>query len=64
MTTQQDTLIGYGGYTPEELHAIVRRAHRERARAMREFLTWVFARDKVRGDEHKQPARADAVACS
>jgi hypothetical protein len=64
MPSQQNTLVGYGGYTPEELHAIVQRAHRERAQAMREFFAWLFSRRNAAGDERKQPARIDAVACS
>ena len=41
MSTQ--SLIGYGGYTPEQLQAIVRRAHGERARALRELSSALLA---------------------
>ena len=64
MTKQQSSLAGYGGYTPEELHVIVRRAHRERARATRELFTWLFSRRKAAAQEPRQPAHIDAVACS
>jgi hypothetical protein len=64
MNTQQHSLIGYGGYTPEELHTIVQRAHRERAQALREIFTWLFTRPKTTAEVPKQPAHIDAVACS
>ena len=41
MSTQP--LIGYGGYTPEELQVIVRRAHAERAKALREMFAALLA---------------------
>ena len=63
MTTQLNSQIGYGGYTPEDLHTIVQRAHRERAQAVRELFTRLFARRKS-AEERKQPAHTDALACS
>jgi hypothetical protein len=63
MATQQNPLIGYGGYTPEDLHAIVQRAHRERTQAMREFFAWAFSRRKATAEQPKQPDHLDAVAC-
>jgi len=42
MTTQQSP-AGYIGLTPEQLQAIVRRAHEERKQALREFFAWVFS---------------------
>ena len=41
MSTQP--LIGYGGYTHEELHAIIRRAHADRAEALRQMLAALLA---------------------
>ena len=41
MRTQ--ALVGYGGYTPEEVHAIVRRAHAERAKALRQMFAGLLA---------------------
>ena len=41
MSTQ--SLIGYGGYTPEELQVIVRRAHAERAKALRQMFADLLA---------------------
>jgi hypothetical protein len=64
MTTQQNSLVGYGGYTPEELQTIVRRAHQGRAEAMREFFGWLFRRRKATAEATKQPAPIDAVARS
>jgi hypothetical protein len=37
------SLIGYGGYTPEELQVIVRRAHAERAKALRQMFAGLLA---------------------
>ena len=33
----------YSGITPEELHIVIRRAHAERAKAMRELFAALFA---------------------
>ena len=44
MSTQP--LVGYGGYTPEELQAIVRRAHAERAKVVREMFAALFPRQR------------------
>ena len=41
MSTQ--SLIGYGGYTPEELQVIVRRAHAERTKVVGEMFAALFA---------------------
>jgi hypothetical protein len=38
------SLKGYGGYTTEQMEAIVQRAHRERAKAIGDFLAWLFKR--------------------
>jgi hypothetical protein len=64
MTTQQNSPIGYGDDTSEELHAIVQRAHRERAQAMREFFMWLFARRKATTEEPRHRAHGDGVTCS
>ena len=64
MKTQPHSLVGYGGYTPEEMHVIVRRAHAERAEALRELFAWLFTRHNTTAEQSKQPARVDAVACS
>jgi hypothetical protein len=64
MSTQPNSQVGYADYTPEEIHAIVRRAHAERAKALRELLSWLFTRHKATAEKSKQPARIDAVACS
>jgi hypothetical protein len=63
MTAQHNHLVGFGGYTPEEMHAIVRRAHRQRAQAMRAFFTWLFARRGRTAQATKAPAHIDAMAC-
>jgi hypothetical protein len=55
MSTQP--LIGYGGYTPEELQAIVRRAHAERAKVLREFVAALLAWRR-KGAERRQAADA------
>ena len=41
MSTQ--ALVGYGGYTPEEMQVIVRRAHAERAKALRQVFAGLLA---------------------
>jgi hypothetical protein len=55
MSTQP--LIGYGGYPPEELQVIVRRAHAERAEVMREMFAALFARRR-KAAEHRHAADA------
>lgn len=57
MKMQQQSLIGYGGYTPEQLHAIVQRAHRERARAVGEFFSGLFKRRKSAAQEPRRAVR-------
>ena len=58
MSTQP--LIGYGGYTPEELQAIMRRAHAERAKAMREMFAALLAwRRKAAGRRACSPRRPE-----
>jgi hypothetical protein len=39
----RQALVGYGGYTSEEMQAIVRRAHAERAKALREMFAGLLA---------------------
>ena len=60
MSTQP--LVGYGGYTPEELQRIVRRAHAERAKVLREFfsalLAWRWNRPERRPASPQQAAAA------
>ncbi len=63
MTTQQHPNAGYGGFSPEELQLIVRRAHRQRTQALREFFVWLFTRSKTTADSPEQPAGVRAVAC-
>ena len=62
MSTQ--ALVGYGGYTPDELQVIVRRAHAERAKALRQMFAGLLAwrRNAV---ERRQPANAslNTAAC-
>jgi hypothetical protein len=41
MSTQP--LVGYGGYTPEEMQVIVRRAHAERGKVLREMFAGLLA---------------------
>jgi hypothetical protein len=62
MSTQ--SLIGYGGYTPEELQVIVRRAHAERAKALREMFAGLLAWRR-KASEHRRAANAGlkTVAC-
>ena len=55
MSTQR--LIGYGGYTPEELQAIMRRAHAERAKALRQMFADLLAWRR-KAAERRQAANA------
>ena len=64
MSKQQNPPVSYGDYTSEELHAIVQRAHRERAQALRELIASLFARRKATAEAPEQRAHHDAVACS
>jgi hypothetical protein len=50
----------YRGLTPEELHVVIRRAHAERARALRAFFAGLFAWRK-KAAEH--PDAEVAAAC-
>jgi hypothetical protein len=50
----------YRGLTPEELHAVVRRAHAERAQALRAFFSGLFVPRK-KAAEH--PDAEAAAAC-
>jgi hypothetical protein len=62
MSTQP--LIGYGGYTPEELQLIVRRAHAERTKVLREFVASLFAwRRKAAERGHAAGADLKTAAC-
>ena len=62
MSTQR--LIGYGGYTPEELQAIMRRAHAERAKALRQMFADLLAWRR-KAAERRQAANASlkTAAC-
>ena len=62
MTTQQSP-TGYIGLTPEQLQAIVRRAHEERKQALREFFAWVFSRRSGARDASSHLAHVKVVAC-
>jgi hypothetical protein len=55
MSTQ--ALVGYGGYTPEEMQAIVRRAHAERAKALRQMFADLLAWRR-KAAERRQAANA------
>ena len=55
------SLIGYGGYTPEELQVIVRRAHAERAKALREMFAALLAWRR-KAAERRDAANADLNA--
>ena len=46
MTTHQSTLGGHGGLSPEEMEALIRRAHQERTQAVREALAWLLNRHR------------------
>ena len=62
MSTQP--LIGYGGYTPEELQVIVRRAHAERAKALREMFAALLAwRRRAAERRHATDAALKTAAC-
>jgi len=62
MSTQP--LIGYGGYTPEELQVIVRRAHAERAKAVREMWAALLAwRRRATERRHAADAALKTAAC-
>jgi len=58
------SLIGYGGYTPEELQVIVRRAHAERAKALRQMFAGLLAWRR-NATERRQPTNASlkTAAC-
>ena len=60
MSKQQSPLVGYGDYIHEDLHAIVRRAHRERAQALREFFAWLFSRRDSTAQKPKPQAHLKA----
>ena len=59
MSTQ--SLVGYGGYTPEELQMIVRRAHAERAKALRQMFAGLLAWRR-KAAERRDAANADLKA--
>jgi len=59
MSTQP--LVGYGGYTPEELQMIVRRAHAERAKALRQMFAGLLAW-RQKAAESRDAANADLKA--
>jgi hypothetical protein len=62
MSTQR--LIGYGGHTPEELQAIVRRAHAERAKALRQMFAGLLAwRRKAAERRQAADASLKPAAC-
>jgi len=62
MSTQ--SLIGYGGYTPEELQVIVRRAHVERAKALRQMLASLLAwRQRAAERRHTAHPALETAAC-
>ena len=62
MSTQ--ALVGYGGYTPEEMQAIVRRAHAERAKALRQMFADLLAwRRKAAERRHAANASLKTAAC-
>jgi hypothetical protein len=62
MTTQHHAPAGYVGLAPEQLQAIVRRAHEERKQALREFFAWVFRR-RAANDALRHLAHVKVVAC-
>jgi hypothetical protein len=58
-----EPLAGYGGYTPDELHTTIRRAHEERAKAFRQMFASLFAwrhQAAPRGDVANAPLRTAA----
>jgi hypothetical protein len=62
MSTQP--LVGYGGYTPEEMQVIVRRAHAERAKALREMFAGLLAwRRKAAELRHAADGTLKTAAC-
>ena len=59
-----EPLAGYGGYTPDELHAIIRRAHEERAKAFRQTFASLFAwRHKAAVQRDAADAPLTTAAC-
>jgi hypothetical protein len=61
MSTQP--LIGYGGYTPEQLQRIVQRAHAERAKALREFFSALLAWRWNRAERRPATPQQAAAVC-
>ena len=59
-----EPLAGYGGYTPDELHTIIRRAHAERAEAFRQMFVSLFAwRQKAASRGDAADAALKTAAC-
>jgi hypothetical protein len=64
MSRQRNSLIGeHVDHTPEELHAIIRRAHLERTEALGQFFAGLFRRNKKNAPEAKHILHLDAAAC-
>jgi hypothetical protein len=62
MSTQP--LVGYGGYTSEEFQLIVRRAHAERAKALRGMFAALLAwRRSAAEHRHAADAALKTAAC-
>ena len=59
-----EPLAGYGGYTPDELHTIIRRAHEERAKTFRQMFAALFAwRQKAASRGDAADAALKTAAC-
>lgn len=63
MITQQKTSIGHAGLSPEELQAILRRAHQERKQAIGEFFAWLFSRRSAIHEPPRHLAHVKLSAC-
>jgi hypothetical protein len=52
----------YQHVTPEEIQALIRRAHAERAEVVRRFVLALFRRKPAAGDATREPS-LNATAC-
>ena len=62
MSTQPDN--PYRGITPEELHVIIRRAHAERAKAMRQMFAALLAWRRKAAERRRAAGRAVEITAS
>ena len=59
----KEPLVGYGGLTPEAMHEIIGRAHRERKAALRQLFAWLFRQRTTGAHVSPHATRASVAAC-